>query len=109
MWEDNFGDMMKQAQEMQKKMKELQEGLANLEVEGSSGGGLVKITVTGKGEVKKIKIDPSLMKPEESEILEDLIVAAFNEAKKKSEEASAEEMKKLTGGLNLPPGFKMPF
>ena len=94
---------------MQKKMKELQEGLANLEVEGSSGGGLVKITVTGKGEVKKIKIDPSLMKPEESEILEDLIVAAFNEAKKKSEEASAEEMKKLTGGLNLPPGFKMPF
>ena len=101
--------MIKQAQEMQKKMKELQEGLANLEVEGSSGGGLVKITVTGKGEVKKIKIDPSLMKPEESEILEDLIAAAFNEAKKKSEEASAEEMKKLTGGLNLPPGFKMPF
>ena len=106
---NNFGDMIKQAQEMQKKMKELQEGLANLEVEGSSGGGLVKITVTGKGEVKKIKIDPSLMKPEESEILEDLIVAAFNEAKKKSEEASAEEMKILTGGLNLPPGFKMPF
>ena len=106
---NNFGDMIKQAQGMQKKMKELQEGLANLEVEGSSGGGLVKITVTGKGEVKKIKIDPSLMKPEESEILEDLIVAAFNEAKKKSEEASAEEMKKLTGGLNLPPGFKMPF
>ena len=106
---NNFGDMIKQAQEMQKKMKELQEGLANLEVEGSSGGGLVRITVTGKGEVKKIKIDPSLMKPEESEILEDLIVAAFNEAKKKSEEASAEEMKKLTGGLNLPPGFKMPF
>ena len=106
---NNFGDMIKQAQEMQKKMKELQEGLANLEVEGSSGGGLVKITVTGKGEVKKIKIDPSLMKPEESEILEDLIVAAFNEAKKRSEEASAEEMKKLTGGLNLPPGFKMPF
>ena len=106
---NNFGDMIKQAQEMQKKMKELQEGLANLEVEGSSGGGLVKITVTGKGEVKKIKIDPSLMKPEESEILEDLIVAAFNEAKKKSEEASAEEMKKLTGSLNLPPGFKMPF
>ena len=106
---NNFGDMIKQAQEMQKKMKELQEGLANLEVEGSSGGGLVKITVTGKGEVKKIKIDPSLIKPEESEILEDLIVAAFNEAKKKSEEASAEEMKKLTGGLNLPPGFKMPF
>ena len=106
---NNFGDMIKQAQEMQKKMKELQEGLANLEVEGSSGGGLVRITVTGKGEVKKIKIDPSLMKPEESEILEDLIVAAFNEAKKRSEEASAEEMKKLTGGLNLPPGFKMPF
>ena len=101
--------MMKQAQQMQKKMKELQDGLANLEVEGSSGGGLVKITVNGKGEVKKIKIDPSLMKPEESEILEDLIVAAINEAKKKAEEATAEEMKKLTGGLNLPPGFKLPF
>ena len=106
---NNFGDMMKQAQEMQKKMKELQEGLANLEVEGSSGGGLVKITVNGKGEVKKIKIDQSLMKPQEAEILEDLIVAAINEAKKKAEEATAEEMKKLTGGLNLPPGFKLPF
>ena len=106
---NNFGDMMKQAQEMQKKMKELQEGLANLVVEGSSGGGLVSVKVNGKGEVKKIKIDPSLMKPEEAEILEDLIVAAFNEAKKKAEEASAEEMKKLTGGLNLPPGFKLPF
>lgn len=106
---DNFSDMMKQAQEMQKKMKELQEGLANLEVEGSSGGGLVKITVNGKGEVKKIKIDQSLMKPQEAEILEDLIVAAINEAKKKAEEATAEEMKKLTGGLNLPPGFKLPF
>ena len=106
---NNFSDMMKQAQEMQKKMKELQEGLANLEVEGSSGGGLVKITVNGKGEVKKIKIDQSLMKPQEAEILEDLIVAAINEAKKKAEEATAEEMKKLTGGLNLPPGFKLPF
>ena len=106
---NNFSDMMKQAQEMQKKMKELQEGLANLEVEGSSGGGLVSVKVNGKGEVKKIKIDPSLMKPEEAEILEDLIVAAFNEAKKKAEEASAEEMKKMTGGLNLPPGFKLPF
>ena len=106
---NNFGDMMKQAQEMQKKMKELQEELANLEVEGLSGGGLVSVKVNGKGEVKKIKIDPSLMKPEETEILEDLIVAAFNEAKKKAEEASAEEMKKMAGGLNLPPGFKLPF
>ena len=106
---NNFSDMMKQAQEMQKKMKELQEGLANLEVEGSSDGGLVSVKVNGKGEVKKIKIDPSLMKPEEAEILEDLIVAAFNEAKKKAEEASAEEMKKMTGGMNLPPGFKLPF
>ena len=106
---DNFSDMMKQAQEMQKKMKELQEELANLEVEGSSGGGLVNVKVNGKGEVKKIKIDPSLIKPEEVEILEDLIVAALNEAKKKAEETSAEEMKKLTGSLNLPPGFKLPF
>ena len=101
--------MMDQAKRMQEKMKELQDGLASLEVEGSAGGGLVKITITGKGEVKKINIDPSLIKPEEAEILEDLLVAAFNDAKIKAEEASAEEMKKLTGGLNLPPGFKLPF
>ena len=105
----NFNKMMQQAQEMQKKMKEIQDGLQNIEVEGSSGGGLVKVTVNGKNEVKKINIDPSLLKPEENEILEDLIVAAMNEAKKKSEEATAEEMKKMTGGLNLPPGFKLPF
>tara|TARA_B100001013_G_C24539041_1_gene413867 strand:+ start:571 stop:897 length:327 start_codon:yes stop_codon:yes gene_type:complete len=106
---NNFKDMMDQAKRMQEKMKELQDGLASLEVEGSAGGGLVKITITGKGEVKKINIDPSLIKPEEAEILEDLLVAAFNDAKIKAEEASAEEMKKLTGGLNLPPGFKLPF
>jgi|TARA_B100001167_G_C16703953_1_gene273078 DNA-binding YbaB/EbfC family protein len=106
---NDFKGMMDQAKRMQEKMKELQDGLASLEVEGSAGGGLVKIKITGKGEVKKINIDPSLIKPEEAEILEDLLVAAFNDAKKKAEEASAEEMKKLTGGLNLPPGFKLPF
>ena len=97
---NDFKGMMDQAKRMQEKMKELQDGLASLEVEGSAGGGLVKIKITGKGEVKKINIDPSLIKPEEAEILEDLLVAAFNDAKKKAEEASAEEMKKLTGGLN---------
>ena len=106
---NNFGDMMKQAQEMQKKMKELQEELANLEVEGSSGGGLVNIKVNGKGEVKKIKIDPSLMKPEETEILEDLIIAAHTDAKKKIKNKASEELSKITGGIPLPPGFKWPF
>lgn len=105
----NFNNMIKQAQEMQAKMKKMQDELANLEAEGTSGGGLVKVKVNGKNEVKKITIDPSLLKPEEVEILEDLLTAAFSDAKKKAEELSQEQIKKITGGLNLPPGFKMPF
>ena len=104
-----IGNIMKQAQEMQAKMKKMQDELANLEAEGTSGGGLVKVKVNGKNEVKKITIDPSLLKPEEVEILEDLLTAAFSDAKKKAEELSQEQIKKITGGLNLPPGFKMPF
>jgi len=100
---------MKKAQEMQKKMQEMQESLADLEVEGSSGGGVVKITMNCKNEVKKISLDPSIIKEDEKEVMEDLIVAALNDAKIKVEEKSQEKMKELTGGLGLPPGMKMPF
>ena len=106
---NNFSDMMKKAQEMQKKMKEIQDSLSNLEVEGTSGGGIVKIIMNCKNEVKKIDIDPSIIKNDEKEVMEDLIIAALNDAKSKAEEKSQEEMKKLTGGLGLPPGMKMPF
>ena len=105
----NFGNMMKQAQQLQKKMSDTQEKLNSIEVEGSSGGGLVKVISTAKGEIKRISIDDSLIKPEEKEIAEDLIVAAINDAKQKGEAAAQEEMKKVTGGISLPPGMKLPF
>ena len=105
----NLGNLMRQAQEMQAKMGEMQAKLAEITVDGASGGGLVKATVTGKGELKKLKIDPKLIDPNEIEMLEDLIIAACNDARLKSETMAAEEMKKLTGGLNLPPGMKLPF
>jgi nucleoid-associated protein EbfC len=99
--------MMKQAQEIQGRMQKLQEDLAALEVEGQSGAGLVKVTLNGKFEARAIKIDPSLLKPEEAEILEDLIVAAFQDAKGKAEAAVQAKMQELTGGLPLPPGLKL--
>ena len=105
----NIGAMMKQAQEMQAKMAEMQEHLASLEVTGSSGGGMVQVTLSGKTEARKVKIDPSLMNPDDTEVLEDLLVAAFNDAKSKAEALMAEKMSELTGGLQLPPGFKLPF
>ncbi len=105
----DIGNMMKKAQELQKKMGEVQEKLNSIEVEGSSGGGLVKVVSTAKGEIKKILIDESLFKKEEKEITEDLIVAAINDAKQKGEVASQEEMKNITGGMSLPPGMKLPF
>ena len=105
----NIGNMMKQAQQLQKKMSEAQEKLTSIEVEGVSGGGLVKVISTAKGEIKKINIDSSIIKPDEKEIVEDLIVAAINDAKQKGEVAAQEEMKNVTGGLPLPPGMKMPF
>jgi DNA-binding YbaB/EbfC family protein len=101
--------MMKQAKALQDNMQRLQEEVAALEVEGASGGGLVKVTMTGKSEMKRLSIDPSLVKPEECEILEDLIVAAVNDARVKAEAVLAERMKALTGGLQLPPGMKLPF
>ncbi len=105
----NFGNMMKQAQQLQKKMSEVQEKLNQIEVEGKSGGGLVKVLASAKGEIKNISIDESLLKPEEKEILEDLITAAINDSKQKAEIASQEEMKSVTGGISLPPGMKFPF
>ena len=105
----NIGNMMKQAQQLQKKMADAQEKLNTIEVEGSSGGGMVKVIATAKGEIKSINLDDSLMIKEEKEITEDLIVAAINDAKQKGEAASQEEMKSVTGGIPLPPGMKMPF
>ena len=101
--------MMKQAQQLQKNMAEAQEKLNSILVEGISGGGLVKVTATAKGEIKRIILDDSIMKPEEKEITEDLIVAAINDAKQKGEAAAQEELKNITGGLPLPPGMKLPF
>ena len=106
---NNFSDMMKKAQEMQKKMQEMQNSLSNLEVEGTSGGGMVKVIMNCKNEVKKIDIDSSIIKNDEKEVMEDLIIAALNDAKSKAEEKSQDKMKELTGGLGLPPGMKMPF
>jgi nucleoid-associated protein EbfC len=107
-----FGDlmgMMKQAKELQARMESVQEEVAALEVQGSAGGGYVTVTMNGKGVMKSIRIDPSLMKPEEAEIVEDLIVTACNDARGKAEAALADKMREMTGGLQLPPGMKLPF
>lgn len=105
----NLAQMMKQAQEMQAKMAELQARLETIEVTGASGGGLVQITATGKGTMRRVRIDPSLIKPEDVGVLEDLIAAAANDAKSKAEAMMQEETQKLLGGLQLPPGMKLPF
>lgn len=105
----NLGQMLKQAQEMQSRMAELQTQLAEVEMTGAAGGGMVQVTMNGKGEMRKVTIDKSLMVPDESEVLEDLIVAATNDAKQRVEAHVATEMQKLTGGLQLPPGMKLPF
>jgi|SRR5436190_90913 len=99
--------MMKQAAQLQTKMKALQAELDTIEVEGIAGGGLVAVTLTAKGDMKRARIDPSLLKAEEREILEDLLVAAHADAKKKSEGVMQEKMKQLTGGLPLPPGLNL--
>jgi nucleoid-associated protein EbfC len=105
----NLGQMMKQAQQMQAKMAEMQAQLETVEMTGAAGGGLVQVTVGGKGDLRKVKIDKSLIDPNEVEVLEDLIVAAFNEARTRVEAHVAQEMAKVTGGLQLPPGMKLPF
>ena len=104
----NIGNMMKQAQEMQKKMEAMQEQLADAEITGQSGGGMISITISGKGDMKNVAIDESLMS-EDKEIIQDLMVVAFNDAKSKLDTYTQEETQKIMGGLNLPAGFKMPF
>lgn len=103
-----MGALMKQAQEMQEKMQKMQEELANAEVVGQSGAGLVSINMTGRHDVKRVTIDPSLMS-EEKEVLEDLIAAAINDAVRKIEQNTQQQMAGMTAGMQLPPGFKMPF
>lgn len=105
----DFMGLMKQAQQMQAKMAETQLELDQVEVEGAAGGGLVKLRLTAKGVLKAIEIDPGLLAPDQKAILEDLIVSAHTQARAKADEAMAEKMKELTGGLQLPPGFKLPF
>ena len=108
MMKGQLAGLMKQAQAMQDNMKRAQDEIALLEVEGQSGAGLVKVTMTGKHEVKRIAIDPSLL-AEDKDMLEDLLAAAFNDGLRRAEELSAERMGKLTAGMPLPPGMKFPF
>ncbi len=103
-----LGNMMKQAQQMQEKMQAMQEEVANMEIIGESGAGMVKVTMTGRHDVKRVEIDDSLMS-DDKEILEDLIAAAVNDAVRKVESETQSKMSSITAGLPLPPGFKMPF
>jgi hypothetical protein len=103
----DFLGMMKQAAQLQSKMQEMQAELDHIEVEGTAGGGLVTVKLTAKGEMKNVKIDDSLIKPGDKEILEDLIVAASADARRKADEVMQDRMKSLTGGLSLPPGLKL--
>ena len=105
---DGLGNLMQQAQKMQEKMQKMQQEVANLDVTGESGAGMVKVTMTGRHDVKRVSIDDSLLN-EDKEILEDLIAAAVNDAVRKVEQESKQGMSGLTDGLNLPPGFKLPF
>lgn len=105
----NLAQMMKQAQAMQEKMAEVQAELENDEITGSSGGGLVTVVLNGKTDLRRVKIDPSIVDPEDAGMLEDLIVAAHADAKTKVQAHVEEKMRTLTGGLNLPPGLNLPF
>lgn len=101
----NLAGLMKQAQEMQSKMTEMQDSLADMRITGTAGAGLVEVTLSGKGDMAGLRVDVSLLKPDEGEILEDLILAAHKQAKAKLEEAMADKMKDVTGGMALPPGM----
>ncbi len=105
----NLAQMMKQAQEMQGRMAEMQAELERREVQGSAGGGMVTVTMNGRGELRGVKIDPALLVPDEAEVLEDLLKAAHADAKARAERETQEQMQKLTAGLPLPPGLKLPF
>ncbi|TXH65091.1 YbaB/EbfC family nucleoid-associated protein [Tolumonas lignilytica] len=104
-----MGNLMKQAQMMQERMQKMQEEVAKMEVTGESGAGMVKITITGSHNVRRVAIDPSLLQDDDQEMLEDLIAAAFNDAVRRAEEQNKAKMAEITGGMQLPPGFKMPF
>lgn len=108
MFKGGMGNIMKQAQAMQDKMQRMQEEIARLEVTGEAGAGLVKVTMTGNHNVRRVSIDDSLMQ-DDKDMLEDLIAAAINDAARRVEETSKEKMASVTGGMQLPPGFKMPF
>lgn len=108
MMKGGLGNLMKQAQQMQEKMKQAQEELANLEVEGQASSGMVKVTMTGQHEVKRVSLNDSLMQ-DDKEMLEDLLVIAINDAVKKIDTASQEKMGKATAGMPIPPGMKLPF
>ncbi|GAA0845529.1 MAG: nucleoid-associated protein, YbaB/EbfC family [Cupriavidus sp.] len=108
MMKGQLAGLMKQAQQMQENMKKMQEQLAQIEVEGQSGAGLVKIVMTCKNDVKRVTIDPSLL-ADDKDLLEDLVAAAFNDAVRKAEATTQEKMGSMTSGLPLPPGFKLPF
>lgn len=104
----NMDEIMKQAQAMQAKMQKMQEELANIEVVGEAGAGLVKVTMSGRNDVRQVSIDPSVLK-EDKEFLEDLLAAAVNDAVRRADEAKNQKMGGLAAGFNIPPGFKMPF
>ena len=106
---NNMSQIMKQAKAMQDKMAEMQKKIEEQEVEGSSGGGVVKVLVNGKNEIKSLKIDPTLINAEEVEVLEDLLIAAINDANKKLKESASNQMRSLSDGMGLPPGMKLPF
>ena len=105
----SIDDILKMAANVQEELTKAQANLETIEVEGASGGGLVKVRATAKGSIRSIDIDPSLIVPSEKQMLEDLIVAAFNDARAKADSASNSEMEKMTSGMPLPPGFKLPF
>ncbi len=105
----DLGELMKQAGAMQARLQEVQEKIAAMEVEGQAGGGMVKVTLNGKGYCKGVAIERALLNPDDGEVIEDLIAAAINDAKSKLEADAAAQMKSLTAGLALPPGLKLPF
>ena len=105
----NLGSLMKLAQKMEENMARMKEELENMEIEGSAGAGMVKVVLTGKGHARKVTIDPSLGGAEDLSVLEDLLVAAVNDAKTKAEAQVQEKMQEMTGGLQLPPGMEFPF
>ena len=106
---NNMSQIMKQAKAMQEKMAEMQKKIEETEIEGSSGGGAVKIVMNGKHEVKNLFIDPSIVNSDEKEVLEDLIIAALNDVNKKNAENTTDQLGSISGGMGLPPGFKLPF